>query len=183
MAAAAARELYYRQQGAVAGDLALDLERQARERNSRRAGEARRETALPKVRSVSHVQVRQRQRVSVAAVLGAAVVAALAIFVLMGYAQLTAMSSKTVDLQADLKKLNTENVSLTAQYEKMYDLSTVKARAAAEGMSKPTGSQIYYVDLSGGDAAEVYEKQEPGILRRLLSSIHNGFYAVVEYLD
>lgn len=181
--AAASRELYYRQQGAVVGDLAFDLDRQTRERNLRRAGEAGREAALPKVRSVSHVQTRERQRVSVVAVLGFFAVAVLAVFVLMGYAKLTAMSFATVDLQADLKKLNTENVSLTAQYEKMYDLSTVKERAAAEGMSKPARSQIYYVDLSGGDTAEVYEKQEPGILRRLLASIHNGFYAVVEYLD
>lgn len=181
--AAAARELYYRQQGAVAGDLAFDLERQARERDSHRAGEVRRETALPRVRSVSHVQVRERQRVSVAAVLGVLVVTVLAVFVLMGYAQLTEMSSATVTLQADLKKLNTENVSLTARYEKMYDLSTVKARAAAEGMSKPTSSQIYYVDLSGGDTAEVFEKKDAGILRRLVDSLHNGFYAVVEYLD
>jgi cell division protein FtsB len=128
------------------------------------------------------VQVRERQRVSVAALLGVLAVAALAVVVLMGYAQLTEMSSATVNLQAELKQLNTENVSLTAQYEKMYDLSTVKARAAAEGMSKPTSSQIYYVDLSGGDTAEVFEKKDPGIVRRLASYLHNGFYAVVEYL-
>lgn len=181
--AAAARELYYRQRGAVVGDLAIDLERQARERDLRRPGESGREAALPKVRSVSHVQVRERQHVSPAAVVGVLVVAVLAVFLLMGYAQLTAMSSATVDLQADLKKLNTENVSLTAQYEKMYDLSTVKARAAAEGMTKPTSSQIYYVDLSGGDSVQIFEKRDTGLFRRLLSSLHNGFYAVVEYLD
>lgn len=181
--AATAREPYYRQQRTVVGDLAFDLERQARERDLRRAGEARREAALPRVRSVAHVQTRERQRVSAFAVLGCLTLIVLAVFVLMGYARLTAMSSATVDLQANLRRLNTENVSLTAQYEKMYDLSTVKEQAEAEGMSKPSGSQIYYVDLSGGDKAEVFTQKDTGIVRRLLSSLHNGFYAVVEYLD
>ena len=178
--AAAARELDDRRQRAVMGDLAFDLERHVRERSSDRTGRVSREVALPRVRSVSHVQVRERQKVSVAAVLGCVVVAALAVLVLLGYARLTAMSSATVNLQADLRGLNTENVSLTAQYEKMYDLSTVKERAAAEGMSKPSSSQVYYVDLSGGDTAQVCGKREVGVLRRLLASIHSGFYAVVE---
>ena len=50
-------------------------------------------------------------------------------------------------------------------------------------MSKPSSSQIYYIDLSEGDSAVVYEEAEPGILGQLLESLHHGVYAVVEYFD
>ena len=66
--ASAARDLRYNSRSAVYGDLAYDLDRELRERELRHAGEAprTRETAVPaavpKVRSVSRVQVRERQR-------------------------------------------------------------------------------------------------------------------------
>ena len=50
-------------------------------------------------------------------------------------------------------------------------------------MSKPSNSQIYYVDLSDGDSAVVYQQEEPGVLSRLLTSLNHGIYAVVEYFD
>ena len=76
-----------------------------------------------------------------------------------------------------------ENVSLTARHEELFDLDTVKEAAEAAGMSKPSSSQIYYVDLSDGDSAVVYQQEEPGILSRLLTSLNHGIYAVVEYFD
>ena len=74
-------------------------------------------------------------------------------------------------------------MTLTTQYEQMYDLETVKSAAEAAGMSKPSNSQIYYVDLSDGDSAVVYQKEEPDILSRLLTSLNHGIYTVVEYFD
>ena len=50
-------------------------------------------------------------------------------------------------------------------------------------MSKPSSSQIYYIDLSDGDSAVVYQQSEPGVLSRLLTSLHHGFYTVVEYFN
>ena len=50
-------------------------------------------------------------------------------------------------------------------------------------MSKPSSSQIYYIDLSDGDSAVVYQQAEPGVLSRLLTSLHHGFYTVVEYFN
>jgi len=182
---ATTRELRYHRGGAVVGDLAFDLDREVREHELNHAGEApaRREAAAPRVRSISHVQVRERQHVSFVAVAGFFAVAALAVLVLMSYVQLTQISSSVVDLQSQLTALETENVTLTAQYEKMYDLSTVKEAAEAAGMTKPSSSQVYYVDLSKGDSAVVYQQKDPNVLNRLLTSLHHGVYTVVEYFE
>ena len=174
---AAARELRYNSRSAVYGDLAYDLDREVRERALRHAGEApRHQTAVeavpkakPRVRSLSKAQVRQRQKVSVLSVLGVGAAIGLAVMVLMGYIQLT--------------ELQTENVTLTAQHEQMFDLATVKEVAEAAGMSKPSSSQIYYIDLSEGDSAVVYQQEESNLLSRLLTSLNHGIYAVVEYFE
>ena len=65
----------------------------------------------------------------------------------------------------------------------MYHLRTVKEVAVLVGLSQPSSSQIYYIDLSDGDSAVVYQQAEPGVLSRLLTSLHHGFYTVVEYFN
>ena len=188
---AAARELRYNSRSAVYGDLAYDLDREVRERALRHAGEApRHQTAVeavpkakPRVRSLSKAQERQRQKVSVLSVLGVGAAIGLAVMVLMGYIQLTIISDEVVSLQNQLEELQTENVTLTAQHEQMFDLATVKEVAEAAGMSKPSSSQIYYIDLSEGDSAVVYQQEESNLLSRLLTSLNHGIYAVVEYFE
>ena len=178
---AAARELRYNSRSAVYGDLAYDLDREVRERALRHAGEApRHQTA---VEAVPKAQVRQRQKVSVLSVLGVGAAIGLAVMVLMGYIQLTIISDEVVSLQNQLEELQTENVTLTAQHEQMFDLATVKEVAEAAGMSKPSSSQIYYIDLSEGDSAVVYQQEESNLLSRLLTSLNHGIYAVVEYFE
>ena len=139
--------------------------------------------AKPRVRSLSKAQVRQRQKVSVLSVLGVGAAIGLAVMVLMGYIQLTIISDEVVSLQNQLEELQTENVTLTAQHEQMFDLATVKEVAEAAGMSKPSSSQIYYIDLSEGDSAVVYQQEESNLLSRLLTSLNHGIYAVVEYFE
>lgn len=188
---AAARELRYDSRSAGYGDLAYDLDREVRERALRHAGEApRHQTAVeavpkakPRVRSLSKAQVRQRQKVSVLSVLGVGAAIGLAVMVLMGYIQLTIISDEVVSLQNQLEELQTENVTLTAQHEQMFDLATVKEVAEAAGMSKPSSSQIYYIHLSEGDSAVVYQQEESNLLSRLLTSLNHGIYAVVEYFE
>lgn len=188
--AAAAKELRrYNPAGAVSGSLAYDLDWELRERELRHAGEAprQRETAVeqPKVRTRTEakVQIRERQKISLFAVAGFAAVAVMAVLVLMSYIQLTALSAETVALKTQLSKLEAENVTLTAQYERMFDQNAVKEAAEAAGMSKPGNSQIYYIDLSDGDSAVVYQQTEPNVLSRVLTSVNHGIYTVVEYFD
>ena len=102
---------------------------------------------------------------------------------LLSYVQLTTLAADTVALKSELTVLQAENVSLTAQHEQMFDLATVKEVAEAAGMSKPSSSQIYYIDLSEGDSAVVYQQEESNLLSRLLTSLNHGIYAVVEYFE
>lgn len=173
--ASAAKELRYSNTGMVYGDLAYDLDRELRERQFRHAGEAPRQRQaakeLPQVRRATRVQTRERQKLSVLTVLGFGAASALAVLVLMSYIQLMGISNSVVSLKSQLEDLETENVTLTTQYERMYDLNTVQEAAEAAGMSKPSGSQIYYIDLSDGDSAVVYQQKEPDVLSRLLTSL------------
>ena len=187
---AATKELRrYNPAGAVSGSLAYDLDGELRERELRHAGEAprQRQAAVeqPQVRTrtrtESVAQTRERQHLSLFAVAGFAAVAALAVLVLMSYIQLTALSAETVALKNRLKTLEAENVTLTAQYERMFDQNAVKEAAQAAGMSKPGSSQIYYIDLSDGDNAVVYQQTQPNVLSRVLTSVNHGIYTAVEY--
>ena len=149
---AAARELRYNSRSAVYGDLAYDLDREVRERALRHAGEApRHQTAVeavpkakPRVRSLSKAQVRQRQKVSVLSVLGVGAAIGLAVMVLMGYIQLTIISDEVVSLQNQLEELQTENVTLTAQHEQMFDLATVKEVAEAAAVSQRHLERVFF---------------------------------------
>ena len=102
---------------------------------------------------------------------------------LLSYVQLTTLAADTVALKSELTVLQAENVSLTAQHEQMFDMATVKEVAAAAGMAKPTSSQITYLDLDSEDSAVVYRTETPSVFSRILSSLHHGVYAVVEYFD
>lgn len=177
--AAAARDMRYRGKQAVSGSLAYDLD--YRERGPRRAGAAPK--VKEKVREAPRVLLRARQYVSPLAVLSVAAIMGLALLLLMNYVELTRLSTETVELQNQLEELETDNVDLTARYQRMFDMASVKEAAEAAGMSKPSSTQMSRLDLSAGDSAVAYQQKRPGLFRRILSSLHGGVYAVVEYFD
>ena len=184
--AATARDLRYRQTGyAVDGSLAYDLDWAVRERELRHAGEAPRvrEVVREEPKAVPHVQVRERQRVAPMAVAGFAAVLLMAVALLVSYIQLTAVAADTVALKQELATLETEHQVLTVEYEQMFDLATVREAAEAAGMSKPSASQICYLDLSGGDNAVVYQKEESTALAHVMTGMNHGVCAVVEYFN
>ena len=183
--AAAARDTRYRGRQAVNGSLAYDLDYAAHERRSHHAGEAPkvRKQLREKVYAAPKVLLRARQYVSPLAVLSVAAIMGLALLVLLNHVQLTLLSAQTVELRQELEKLETEHVDLTARYNQMFDLASVKKAAEAAGMAKPTSTQMGRLDLSAGDSAVSYRQKEAGLLSRVLSSLHGGVYAVVEYFD
>ena len=189
MATAAAKKEFTHQyhNSLVYGNLAYDLKREELEHHLRHAGDERHEekVARPAVKTVAAARplVREAQRVSILSVAGFAAVAVMAVMVLMSYVTLTQLSSQVVDLKRELAALETDNVTLTAEYQRMYDLSAVKETAAAAGMATPVSGQVYYVDLSSGDSAVVYQTESPNVLSRLLTSLHHGVYTVVEYFN
>lgn len=186
MASAARDYRYAHRELSTDGNLARDLDWAVRERELEHAGEVprhQRTQAAPKVYQKEQVLVRERQPVPVLTVLGVTAVIAAAVMLLLSYVQLTTLAADTVALKSELTVLEAENVSLTAQHEQMFDMATVKEVAAAAGMAKPTSSQITYLDLDSEDSAVVYQTESPSLLDRMLSSLHHGIYAVVEYFD
>ena len=181
--AAAVRDMRYQGRQTVNGSLAYDLDYAVRERELRRAGKAPKAQERARVYEAPRVLLRARQVVSPLALLSVAAIMGLALLVLMNYVQLTRLSAETVELQSRLEELETENVSLTAQYQRMFDMASVKEAAEAAGMSKPSSTQMSRLDLSAGDSAVVYRRKEPGLFSRILSSLRGGACAVVEYFD
>ena len=179
------RDSQARRHSSVYGNLAYELDREPRRREPRHTSEPplQRPVSTPQIRTIFKPQVREREKISLLAVFGFVTVIALAVLVLACYVQMTMLSTSVVELKSQFTDLETKNVTLTTEYEKMYDLSTVKEAAEAEGMAKPTSSQIYYIDLSDGDSAVVYQGSAANVLKRLLVSMHQGVYAVVEYFD
>lgn len=187
--ATTARELQYRNRRMVDGSSAYDLDWEVREWELTHAGEAarpqKRVYEQPKekaeVRTREKAAVRPRQQVSVLTLASFGLILAMAVWMLTGYVQLTMLSAETVELKNELSTLETEHVTLTAQYERMFDLTSVKEAALAAGMSKPSSSQVYYIDLSEGDNAVVFQKENPSVMERAAMCAKDALRAMVEY--
>ena len=171
------RSSAYRDMDAYRSNLAYDFNALERRRPEERP------QPNPQIRTISRpkVSVRAAERVPVAALMGFAVAAVLLVLVLISYAQLTALSSSVVSLQGQVSVLETENVTLTTAYERAFDLETVESAATAAGMSKPSSSQIYYLDMTTPDSASVYEPGSGNVLESVFSVLGERVYAVVEY--
>lgn len=181
---------YRRYSGRVNGNLAYDPAYEERQRRLRREreyerGHERREEFIrppqPKAQRRSAPVRRKREKVSLGALCGFLAVAAMVTLLLLCRAQLTELSADVVSMQRELSALEDEHVSLLTRYEKTFDLATIKEAAAAAGMSKPSASQIYYIDLSEADSVVVYQQQSTSVLSRVFTSLGQGVCAVVEY--
>ena len=166
----------------IYGSLAYDLDTLARERQLEEAGEMpeRSGAPQPKAQPRRHLQAQAKTRPSPLLVGGIVLVCALVMVLLLGYVQLTVVSNHVVTIKDQLTTLQEEHVALVTEYEKTFDLATVKAAAEEAGMSKPTSGQIQYIDLSGSDTAVVYG-DEPGVVEKAISSIKGGAQFIWEY--
>ena len=182
------RDYERRYSGRVVGNLAYDPayeERQRRLRHEHGQEHERREEFIrppqPKVERRSAPVRRKREKISSGALCGFLAVAAMVALLILCRAQLTELSADMVSMQKELSALEDEHVSLLTRYEKTFDLATIKEAAAAAGMSKPSASQIYYIDLSEADNVVVYQQQSSSVLSRVFTSLGQGVCAVVEY--
>ena len=166
----------------IYGSLAYDLDTLARERQLEEAGEMpeRSGAPQPKAQPRRHPQAQAKTRPSPLLVGGIVLVCALVMVLLLGYVQLTMVSNHVVTIKDQLATLEEEHVSLVTEYEKTFDLATIKAAAEEAGMSKPTSGQVQYIDLSGSDTAVVYG-DEPGVVEKAISSIKGGAQFIWEY--
>lgn len=175
----------------VSGSLAYDydyLERERRRRAEREQREyaerrAREQAPRPQTRKRVEAQPRHRERIRVSnvVVLGFIAMAAMAVMLLMNYAQLATISNQVVREQRTLAALQEEHVRLVARYEKTFDLTAVKEAAERAGMAKPSASQIYYIDLSAPDNVVLYERGRGTFLDRVKVTVGADVSSVLEY--
>ena len=129
----------------------------------------------------ARVEVRQAGQIAPFAVVGFLAVAVFAVMLITSYAQLTVANDEMVSLRRELSDLQSENVTLSAQYEKVFDLATIQ-EAVGDTMIRPTNDQVVYIDLSAPDTVTVYHDKggDPG-LRDLLNGVHEVLDGIIEY--
>ena len=135
---------------------------------------------ISRARAHTKARVRVGQRLSPVIALGYTALAALMVLLVMSYVELAAISSNVVSMQEELSELQEDQRALQVKYEQAFDLTSVKESAEAAGMSQPSESQIYYIDLSDPDNAVVYQDQESGLMA-FLERLGERLYAAVEY--
>ena len=189
MASASAKKVNYRTYGSLAYDVNVRAEEYALTGSA--AEFERRVHAEPVARPVpkavprtrTHAVPRTAVRLSALSVAGTVMVGVMLVMILMSYVQLTAISSSVVSMKSELAALEQENISLTSEYERVFDKSSVKEAAEAAGMTKPSPSQIYYIDLSSPDTVVLHNEQNAGLWSSIADTLGRSFLSVVEYFN
>ena len=159
MAARAERSRYG--QNAVYGSLAYDFNNPAlypeEEYGSRTAPAPRTGTQeQTKVRTRARTVPRTKQGIAPTALAGFFVAAFLLVIGVMAQIQLLDISATSVELQQQLEELEAEQTKLKIAYESAFNLTEIEEYATQSlGMQKPRADQIYYIDTSSPDRAEV----------------------------
>ena len=168
-------------EGAVTGRRSPGHTEGYSERHDTRNLTRRRSTLKVRLRMIARTWARIRTPLlgMFAAILGGC----MAVLVLMGYIELTRLSAETVTLKNQLEVLRSENVVLSAKYDRMFDLASVKEAAEAAGMVKPSVSQVSYLDLSEGDCVIVHPHEESGPVSRLMAYTRNQIGLVKEFFS
>lgn len=155
----------------------LDFDKQYRRRQESDAERRARQRAQTKA------AVRPAQKIAPLPVLGFVSVAVMLVLLLMCYIQINAVSRSIVSMKNQISLLEAEQLSLLTKYEQSFDLTSVKESAKAAGMSQPSESQIYYIDLPGEDQAVSRSSAKSGPLDGLFSAISEKIQTVLEYFS
>ena len=164
------------------GSLAYDLDTLARERQLEDAGimpERRQDVQKPRTRT--HAKAQTRPHPSPVVLGGIVLLCMLVLTLMFGYVQLTKVSHHVGQIKSEISALTDEHVDLLTQYEKVFDLATIKAVAEKAGMAKPGIGQIEYIDLSGSDSVVVYRAETPGLLHNVHATVSAAASKVWEY--
>lgn len=136
-----------------------------------------RERSLTRTR----VRVREAGEVSPFAIIGFLAVGIFAALVVFSYAQFTVANSELSTLRSELKELQAQNVTLSAEYERVFDMARIQA-AVGDTMVRPTKDQIVYLDLSQPDNVVLREEQERSAgIRGALEGLKDIGNQIMEY--
>ena len=119
--------------------------------------------AKPAARPAKRGKTQRYYGVSLFAVAGIAVVAAMMVFVMLAHVRFNEISTQTVTLQQRLEKLTEEERKLKITYEDIFDVNEVEAYATnVLGMTKPGQDQIAAVSANHQDKAVVINADADG---------------------
>ena len=128
----------------------------------------------------TQVEVRQAGAVAPFAVVGFIAVAIFAALVLFSHAQSTVLNAEIVELRGQLTTLEAENAKLSAQYEQVFDMAAIQS-AVGEGMTRPSGSQVVYLDLSEPDTVVVFDKLKDSRVMDTMKNVGRALGDMIEY--
>ena len=166
------------------GNLAYDLDAIVRERQLEEAGTMpERQEEAPELQTRPRTRAQAKPRLSPMLLVGIVVLGAMVMALMLGFVQLTKVSTSVSEIKGELAALNDEHVSLLTAYERTFDLATVKAVAEKAGMSKPSTGQIEYIDLSGADSAVVYRDSADPVLQNSKTTAQAGAKSLWEYFN
>jgi len=106
----------------------------------------------------TQVQVREAGMVSPFAVVGFLLVGVFAALLLLSHTQYAMVADQVVSLRQELNTLQAENATLSAEYERVFDLEYIQA-VVGETMVRPSANQIEYIDLSEPDSVVLYQNE------------------------
>ncbi|MCI9186057.1 MAG: hypothetical protein HFF33_01705 [Oscillospiraceae bacterium] len=128
----------------------------------------------------THVQVREAGEVSVFAVMGFLAVGVLAALLMFSFSQQTVLNRELNDLRKELSILESDNATLSAQYEKVFDLERIQ-QAVGDQMVRPTTDQIVYIDLSEPDNVILYGEERTGGIAGALQGFQDVLSSIAAY--
>ena len=118
--------------------------------------EEEQQSSQPARRRAARRRVHRRYGLSVTAVLGVIVVAAMIVIALMSYAAYTATAAEAISVRSQVEELEDANRKLTVAYEAAFDMNEVKTYAQTVlGMNQPAADQTGYVRLETQDSVAV----------------------------
>ena len=127
-----------RRYGYTDGSLAYDLDALARERALEEAGRVEEDRREPAAAPRRQPVARPVAKLSPLVLVCAALLAGLVVVLLMGYVRLTEVTADITQLKREMSQQEERHVALLTQYEKTFDLATVKRVAEEEGMKSPS---------------------------------------------
>ena len=182
----------YRSQAAVMGTSAYELERLGalpefpdlpQEQHTPELAAPPSEGVRTRVRARARARDAQRQSVSKFAMLGAIVVAAMLLMVVLSHLQLAVISHEMVELEGQLAELTEEAIQLQVAYEIAFNQAHVEHFAREElGMVDASASQVFHIGAVLGDTAQILEvpdDRDHGVLAHLA----NLFGSLREYFS
>ena len=134
----------------------------------------------PQPKQREHVRRRELTRTQVQ-VRQAGQVAPFAALLLFSHVQYTVLNGEVASLRSQMTKLQSDNATLSAQYEKVFDLDTIQD-TVGDAMVRPTGDQVVYIDLSEPDSVVLYGQEEgQGGLSGAIQSVKTIVGDMIEY--